>query len=69
VGGVVTSVPAGIRFGRDRSETYAPDTVVTLTLKATRRSRLTGWSGACSGAGPTCLVTMNDVKIVKASFE
>jgi dipeptidyl aminopeptidase/acylaminoacyl peptidase len=68
VGGSVTSRPAGIKCGKDCSETYAAGTLVTLTAAAKHGARLAGWSGACSGTAPTCVVTMNDVKSATARF-
>ena len=68
VGGAVTSVPVGIKCGRDCSETYAGGTVVTLTAVPKKGSRLTGWTGACVGTSATCTVSMNDVKLVTATF-
>jgi hypothetical protein len=65
--GTVTSDPSGISCGADCTETYATNTVVTLTAVAASGSAFTGWSGACSGTG-TCQVTMNAAKSVTATF-
>jgi len=68
VGGTVKSEPAGIRCGRDCSGTYAAGTFVTLTATPKRGSRLSGWTGACSGTSTTCTVAMNDVRLATATF-
>jgi len=67
-GGTVASQPAGIKCGRDCSQPYASGTQVTLTAKPKKGSAFGGWTGACRGATTTCTVTMNDVKVVGASF-
>ncbi len=66
--GTVTSSPAGITCGADCSEPYNLGTVVTLTATPAVNSVFSGWSGACSGASPTCDVTMDVAKSVTASF-
>jgi hypothetical protein len=66
-GGTVTSSPAGINCGTDCTEAYNQGTAVTLTATPSAGSTFAGWSGACSGTG-TCSVTMNDDKIVTATF-
>ncbi|MFL5311900.1 MAG: InlB B-repeat-containing protein [Myxococcales bacterium] len=66
--GTVSSSPAGITCGADCSEPYNLDTVVTLTATPGANSVFSGWSGACSGASPTCDVTMDVAKSVTASF-
>jgi hypothetical protein len=66
--GAVTSAPAGIDCGSDCSEAFAGGTVVTLTATPSRNFAFTGWSGACSGAGP-CTVTMDAAKSVRATFK
>lgn len=48
--------------------THAAGTIVTLTSAANAGSTFTGWSGACSGAAPTCQVTMDANKTVTATF-
>ena len=67
-GGSVTSSPAGIRCGRDCGQTYATGTIVQLTATPKKGSVFSGWSGGCSFASPVCTVTMNDVKVVGATF-
>ncbi len=65
--GTVTSSPPGIDCGIDCTETFPPDTVVTLTAIPSPTSEFSGWSGACSGSG-ICVVTLDDAKSVTANF-
>jgi hypothetical protein len=66
--GTVTSSPPGIDCGTDCSEVYTTGTVVTLTSTPDGSSTFTGWSGAgCSGTGD-CVVTMDQMRIVTATF-
>lgn len=66
--GRVTSSPGGIECGADCSELYLRGTVVTLSAVADANSEFTGWSGAgCAGTG-TCVVTMDQVREVTATF-
>jgi hypothetical protein len=50
------------------SELYPSGTSVTLTAVPGAGSGFTGWSGACTGTG-TCIVTMNLVRNVTATFD
>ena len=45
-----------------------PGSTVTLTAKANTGSSFTGWSDTCSGAAPSCTVTMNADTKVQANF-
>ncbi|QQR77792.1 MAG: hypothetical protein IPJ67_01430 [Candidatus Moraniibacteriota bacterium] len=65
--GTITSVPAGISYPGDATESYSTGTSVVLTATATLGSTFTGWSGDCTGTG-TCTVVMNSPKNVSASF-
>jgi hypothetical protein len=49
------------------SQSYPVNTSVTLTATATGGGTFAGWSGACTGTGQ-CVVTMNQVRNVTASF-
>lgn len=68
--GTVTSNPAGISCGTGAgcNEPYAAGTQVTLTAAANGTSIFTGWSGACTAATGTCVVTMDGAKTVTANF-
>jgi hypothetical protein len=66
--GRVTSDPAGIYCGDDCQESYAENTVVTLTAHPGVKSYLASWSGDCSGTGLTAQVTMDADKICTATF-
>ncbi|HEY6926209.1 MAG TPA: S8 family serine peptidase, partial [Steroidobacteraceae bacterium] len=66
--GTVTSAPAGINCGTDCTESYQPNTQVTLTAAPASGSEFQGWSGACSGTAPTCIVTLDSAKTVGAGF-
>ena len=48
--------------------TYTAGTVVTLTATPGPGSLFTSWSGACSGSGNPCNVTMDAAKTVTATF-
>ncbi|RUQ35466.1 MAG: hypothetical protein EKK69_14880, partial [Candidatus Competibacteraceae bacterium] len=69
--GTVTSSPAGIDCGVDCVETYAANTLVTLTATAQTGSTFTGWSdtdGRCTDVAPTCQVSVSSIKTVTATF-
>jgi hypothetical protein len=67
--GTVTSSPSGINCGTDCSESYASNTMVTLTATATGGAVFSGWSGGgCAGTG-TCVVTMSTALTVTATFD
>jgi hypothetical protein len=68
-GGMVTSDPAGISCGGDCTENYIEDTNVTLTATPDANVGFAGWSGACSGADPVTIVTMDANKTCTATFE
>lgn len=56
--GVVTSSPGGISCGPLCTSVFPAGSRVTLTADASPRSRFAGWTGACSGAQPSCTVTV-----------
>jgi subtilisin family serine protease len=66
--GTVTSSPVGIDCGTACSADFAPGTSVTLTAQAASGSFFSGWSGPCTGTAPTCAVTMDEARMVEASF-
>jgi uncharacterized repeat protein (TIGR02543 family) len=65
--GTVTSSPAGINCGATCGASFDANTVVTLTATPDAFVTFDGWSGACTGTG-SCVVTMDAVKSVTASF-
>ncbi|MBK7001890.1 MAG: DUF1566 domain-containing protein [Rhodoferax sp.] len=58
---------AGVTSG-NCSVTLTNGASVTLTATPTTGSRLVGWSGACSGTGLTCDLTMRDTTTATAEF-
>ncbi|MBI1773275.1 MAG: hypothetical protein HYR68_13185 [Burkholderiales bacterium] len=68
--GRISSEPAGIRCDNTCVGNFNAGTNVTLTATpANKYMTLGSWGGACSGSGPTCVVTMNAAKSVTASFK
>jgi hypothetical protein len=67
--GAVSSDPAGIDCGESCAASYLAFTEVTLAATPEESSVFTGWDGACTGTEPTCTVTMDEAKSVRASFE
>jgi hypothetical protein len=49
--------------------TVSADTPITLTATPSATSRFAGWSGPCTGAALTCVVTLHDATIATADFE
>lgn len=66
--GTVSSSDKVISCGSKCSSPYALGTEVTLTAKAGSNSTFTGWTGACSGTGLTCTVTISDIMTTTATF-
>jgi len=58
----------GINCGTTCSAAIAQGAQVTLTATAASGSTFAGWSGACSGTGSTCQVTMAGAETVTATF-
>lgn len=67
-GQVVTS-PSGARCAGDCETFFDASTSPTLTAFAAEGSTFTGWSGACTGAGPCALGTLDGDKSVTATFD
>lgn len=64
-----TAGPQGVDCGT-LCEAFEDNDVVTLTAQwDTNMTVFTGWSGACSGTAPDCVVTMDDDKAVTATFD
>ena len=66
--GTVTSVPSGIDCGATCSHSFNGGKKVTLTATPAASSTFSGWSGACTGKGATCTVTVGSAKDVTAAF-
>lgn len=66
--GTVFSSPAGISCGIACSAQFLYGTTVTLTAEANIGTIFFGWTGACSGANPECVVNINDDLTVNAAF-
>jgi hypothetical protein len=66
--GTISSAPSGINCGADCSEPYLAGTSVTLTASASVGSTFIQWTGCTVVAGPTCQVTMDQVRSVNAEF-
>ena len=64
--GTVSSAPGGISCGKTCTHGYGYGTSVTLSPKASKGSKFTGFSGACTGK--TCTITATDNVAVKAAF-
>jgi GH25 family lysozyme M1 (1,4-beta-N-acetylmuramidase) len=67
-GGTVMSSPAGISCVVRCTAVFAAGSSVTLTAVADSASSFGGWSGACSGSGVTCDVTVDGPTSVEATF-
>ncbi len=67
--GTVSSTPSGISCGSSCSASFVADSTVTLTATpAPGSNTFVGWSGACTGSSPTCVVTMSAARNVGATF-
>lgn len=66
--GVVMSSPEGIDCGPSCVFEYESGAAVTLEALAGTGSTFSAWSGACSGALTTCVVTMDQARAVTATF-
>ena len=66
--GTVTSVPAGITCGATCAANFASASTVTLTAAPNAGSTFTGWSGDCTGASLSCVLSMDAAKSVTATF-
>lgn len=63
--GTVVSQPAGLNCTATCSAEFALDSVVTLTATPGAGQTFVGWTGACTGAASTCVVTMDAVRIAR----
>ena len=67
--GVIASSPSGISCGATCGSSYDDAATVNLTATPNPGSTFTGWSGACSGSGNTCSLSMTDDLTASANFE
>jgi hypothetical protein len=68
--GTVSSSAGGIACGATCSASFVVGTQVTLTATPDVGAAFTGWSGGgCSGAAPTCTVTVAGDTAVTATFD
>jgi hypothetical protein len=65
-GGTVTG--PGVACPGDCSQSYLNSAAVALTATPAAGSTFAGWSGACSGASPSCNLTMSASRSVTATF-
>ena len=66
--GTVTSTPSGINCGATCAAKFGAGNTVTLTATPPPGLAFVGWGGACSGASPSCTLTLNADTKVQASF-
>lgn len=66
--GNVTSDIGLINCGASCAQLYPVGAVVTLTAVPIGGNVFGGWSGACTGTSPTCVVTMSSARAVTATF-
>ncbi|HYD40787.1 MAG TPA: glycoside hydrolase family 3 C-terminal domain-containing protein, partial [Anaeromyxobacter sp.] len=66
--GTVTSTPSGINCGPTCTAPYSTTAVVTLTATPAAGSTFSGWTGACTGTTPTCVIPMTLNRTVDAAF-
>lgn len=66
--GLVTSTPTGLNCGAICAADFDFGTEVTLTATADEGFAFRGWSGACSGVAPVCVVTVEEAQAVTANF-
>ncbi|MCP4699565.1 MAG: DUF1566 domain-containing protein [Gammaproteobacteria bacterium] len=64
--GIVTG--DGIACGADCTQEYSTGTTVTLTAAPGEHSDFVGWSGACAGTAPACVLSMEQAQNVSADF-
>ncbi len=68
--GTVTSDPRGINCGSNCFESYAPETVVTLTATPEEGSTFEGWTGGgCPSRPEPCVVVMDRDRTVSPRFD
>ncbi len=66
--GAVTSAPVGISCPGTCEGDFAEGAEITLTAGNVGGRSFTGWSGACSGTDPECVVTLSADRAVTATY-
>ncbi|HSB74806.1 MAG TPA: alkaline phosphatase family protein, partial [Terriglobales bacterium] len=66
--GSVTSKPQGINCPKACKASFDLGTQITLTATPASGTAMGGWSGACSGKGSTCSLTLNKNQSASVSF-
>lgn len=66
--GAVSSEPSGLMCPAACSLEFEVGTTLTLRADPARKNRFRGWRGGCTGAGPTCTLTVQGETSVAASF-
>ena len=66
--GTITSSPAGISCPGTCTANFPQGTAVALTASPGTVSRFAGWSGACTNATGSCIVTLNAASTASATF-
>lgn len=69
IAGTVTSDTGGIVCGSICTATFNTGVSVKLTAIPIAGYQFSGWGGACSGYGNSCIVTLDAAKTVTANFE
>jgi Domain of unknown function (DUF1929)/Divergent InlB B-repeat domain/Kelch motif len=65
---MVCGISEGVANTTNCAKTYPWKSIVTLTAAADPGSSFAGWSGACTGTGATCRLTMTQARNVQARF-
>lgn len=66
--GSVQSQPNGINCTNNCSAEFTQGTSVTLSASAGSGFVFTGWTGACTGVAPTCVLSLDQAKTVTSVF-
>jgi GH25 family lysozyme M1 (1,4-beta-N-acetylmuramidase) len=66
--GRVTSQPGGYGCATTCARNVDPNSRITLTAEPDDHPYVTGWTGACHGAAPTCRIEMRGNRAVGARF-
>jgi Fe-S cluster biogenesis protein NfuA len=66
--GTVTSAPTGINCGATCTAQFDSGTSVALTATPAAGQVFSGWTGACSGALPSCTLQLSQQRAAQATF-